>query len=136
MQKNFIQVPVVAGVLIEKEGKFLLVQEKQERVYGLWNFPAGLVDIGESIEEAAVREAFEETGFTVQLNQKIDIFQNTATEPPKHIFVAKITSGEINFPKDEILDVSWFSYEEIIDMKGQLRNTWILEAIEIYKNLK
>lgn len=136
MQKDFIKVPVVAGVLIQVENKFLLVQEKQEKVYGLWNLPAGLVDVGESIEEAAVREAFEETGFIIQLDQKIDIFQNTATEPPKHIFVAKIISGELNFPKDELLDAGWFTHEEVIGMESKLRNTWILEALELYKKLK
>ena len=61
---------VVAGVVVEKDSKYLLVQEKKELVYGLWNLPAGKVDEGETVEEAAVREAKEEVGYKVRLIKK------------------------------------------------------------------
>ena len=60
MSKDLL-VPVVAGCVIQKDGKYLLVQEKQQKVYGLWNLPAGHVDEGETFEEAAIRESQEET---------------------------------------------------------------------------
>ena len=50
-------VGVVAGCLIEKDGRYLLVQEKQARAYGLWNLPAGYVDKGEALEAAGCRNA-------------------------------------------------------------------------------
>lgn len=53
-------VQVVAEVVLQKDDKFLLVQEKQAKAYGKWNLPAGKVDKGESLEQAAVREAREE----------------------------------------------------------------------------
>jgi 8-oxo-dGTP pyrophosphatase MutT (NUDIX family) len=54
-------------MVIEKDGKFLLVQEGHAGAYGLWNWQQGKVEEGETIEEAAVREAKEETGYEVSI---------------------------------------------------------------------
>ncbi len=123
---------VVAGCVIRnEEGKFLLVQEKQPKVYGLWNLPAGHVDKGEYIEHAAVREAKEETGYDVELGDKIDIYHETVESPVRHAFKAKIIGSELIVQPDEILDVKWFSFDEITAMKqdGKLRVDWIYDAI-------
>jgi 8-oxo-dGTP diphosphatase len=123
---------VVAGCIIRREdGKYLLVQEKQPKVYGLWNLPAGHVDKGETIETAAVREAKEETGYDVQLDGKIGIYHETVESPVRHAFTAHIVGGELQVQPDEILDARWFSYEEITQMRqdGKLRVEWIYEAL-------
>lgn len=129
MEKEVIKVPIVAGCLIEKDGKYLLVQEKQPRAYGLWNFPAGRVDVGDTIEQTAIKEAREESGYDIELIRKIDIYQDSATEPPQHAFEARIISGDLKFPQDEILDARWFTFEEIKSMENSLRGSWIIEAI-------
>lgn len=128
MEKN-IKVEVVAGVVLKQDGKYLLVQEKQPKAYGLWNLPAGKVDVGETLEEAAIREAKEEVGYNVKLTNKIGIFQDTATEAVKHAFEAEIVSGELNFPEDEMLDAKWLTYEQVKDLKDKMRSSWILGAI-------
>ena len=74
MEKENIKVEVVAGVVIKKDGKYLLIQEKKPKAYMLWNFPAGKVDVGESIEQAAIREAKEESGYDVELIKEIAVF--------------------------------------------------------------
>jgi len=134
MEREFVTTYIVAGVVIKQDNKYLLVQEKQPKVFGLWNFPAGRVDVGDTIEQTAIKEAREETGYEVELLDKIDIFQESINEPPHHAFVAKIKSGELNYPKDEILDVKWFSLEEIKIMKNKLRGNWILNAINILES--
>jgi len=131
MQKESTRAIVVAGAVIKKDNKYLLVQEKQPKAYGLWNFPAGHVDLGDTIEQTAVKEAKEESGYDVELVGKIDIFQEQATEAVKHAFAARIIGGELNYPADEILDAQWFTYEQILQMKDQLRDPWILGAISI-----
>jgi len=122
---------VVAGVVIKKEDKYLLVQESQEKCYGKWNPPAGKVDEGDSIEKTAVKEAKEESGFDVELVRKIGIYQEKATDAVKHVFEAKIIGGEISFPEDEILDVKWFSIDEVKAMaeKDELREKFIIDVI-------
>ncbi len=123
---------VVAGCVIRNgDGKFLLVQEKQPRVYGLWNLPAGHVDKGESIEHAAIREVKEETGYDVELGDKIGIYHETVESPVRHAFNAKIIGGELKIQLDEILDAKWFSFAEITSMKqaSKLRVDWIYDAM-------
>ena len=123
---------IVAGCIIRSDdGNYLLVQEKQPKVYGLWNLPAGHVDKGESIEVAAVREVKEETGYDVELGDKIGIYHETVESPVRHAFVATIIGGELNVQPDEILDAKWFSFDEITVMKrdGKLRVDWIYDAM-------
>ncbi len=125
---------LVGGVVIKKENKYLLVQEKQEIAYGLWNLPAGKVDEGLSIEETAVKEAKEETGYDVKLVRKIGIYQEKAENAVKHVFEAEIIGGKLNFPEDEILDAQWFTFKEITAMKDKLRNPeYIIPAVEEMK---
>ena len=131
---KYVLAGVAAGAVIKRDGKYLLVQEKKPHVYGLWNLPAGKVDKGNTLEETAIREAKEETGFDVEIISKIGIFQKTAEEAVKHAFEAKIVGGELKFPEDELLDAKWFTFEEIEAMKDKLRNPWVLEAIILAGN--
>jgi len=57
---------VIVGGIIEKEGKYLLVQEAKKKCYEKWNFPAGHLDFNESLEQGAIREIKEETGFDLE----------------------------------------------------------------------
>lgn len=123
-----IKIFVVAGVVIRKDGKYLLVQEKQPKAYKLWNWPAGKVDEGYSIEQTAVKEAKEESGFDVELVRELGIWHEAAERPVAHAFEANIVGGTLAFPEDEILDARWFSFQELQTMKEELRGKWILEA--------
>lgn len=64
---------IVAGGLIEKDGKFLLVKENKKICKGKWNIPAGGVDDNENVIDAAKREIFEETGCTAKIKVVSDI---------------------------------------------------------------
>ncbi len=125
-----ILVPIVAGVVIKKNNKFLLIQEKQPKAYGLWNWPAGRVEQGDTIEQTAIKEAKEECGYDVKLIKKLGIFQDTTNTPPKHAFEATISGGELKIPEDEIMDAKWFTKDEIYQMKDKLRSEWVIGAIE------
>lgn len=122
---------IVAGCVIKQRDKFLLVQEKHPRCYGQWNLPAGRVQEGDSIEETAIKEAKEETGFKVHLIRKLAIFHEKTEKPVQHAFEAKIISGKLEIPKDELLDVKWFTLKEIEEMKDKLRGEWVLRSIKL-----
>ena len=47
---------VIVGGIIEKDGKYLLVQEAKKKCYKKWNFLAGHLDFNESLEQRAIRE--------------------------------------------------------------------------------
>lgn len=123
---------IVCGVVIQKDGKYLLVQEKQPKAYKLWNLPAGRVDEGETLEQAAVREAEEECGLKVELGEHLLTLHKTVETPVLHSFRAKSFTGEVKYPEDEILDAQWFTLEEIESMKDKLRNQeYILGSIRL-----
>jgi len=136
-EKIYTQPFVVVGCLIEKDGKFLLVQEGSvER--GKWNQPAGWLDLKENIIEGAKREAIEETGLDLEITgflgvySSFKILDNKTINSVKLIFAAKPLSDKLNYPKDEIMDAQWFSLDETKQMKDKLRSQQIITVIENY----
>ena len=128
---------IIVGGVIEKDGKFLLVQEAQEKCRGKWNIPAGHLDCNETIFEGAKREVFEECGCKVELSGILQIVNKVKKDTSwlSVIFSTILLEDNIVFDKDEILDVKWFSYEEILNMKEELRDyDWITDAITALVN--
>lgn len=127
----------IVGVVIEKDGKYLLVQEAKESCRGKWNLPAGHLDPNETILAGAKREAKEETGCEVELTGVCQIGSRVLEDGVfvSVIFTSKLLSEEIAFDTSEILDVKWFSYDEIVAMKSEIRNeVLMLGAINNIKN--
>lgn len=110
---------IIVGVVIKKDNKILMVQEAMEEVYGMWNFPMGHVDEGETIFEGAIREAKEETGYDVELTSIISIQNYPNKEAIKIAFNANIISGEIKYDKNETLDVKWIPIEKLEKMSDK-----------------
>ena len=69
----FADPKVAAGVLVEEDGKVLLVRRVNEPGRGLWSFPAGFVDAYEDPARAAERECQEETGLQVEVTSLLDV---------------------------------------------------------------
>lgn len=109
---------VLAGCLVEKDGKLLMVQEAKKKWYGMWNFPSGHVEDNESIRDAAVREVFEETGCKVMLTGVLPIATLELGDVKAVVvrFVANLIEENIKFNEDEILDVKWIEIDEIKNM--------------------
>ena len=122
---------VVAGCLIEKDSKYLLIQEKSPEIAGLWSIPIGKVEKGMKIAETAIKEVKEETGFDVELKRKIGVYHKDDDMSVKHIFEAKIIGGELNIPEDEIQNARWYDYHEIECLKelGKLRSNSVIVGI-------
>jgi 8-oxo-dGTP pyrophosphatase MutT (NUDIX family) len=125
----------VAGVVLrDEEGRYLLVQEKQPGAYGLWNLPAGWVDEGESLVQAALREAREETGLEVELVGDEPI--NVADYPEKgrtlNAFLGRVVSGALKFQEEELLDARWLSLEKIKELESadKIRDPWVIKSIQ------
>ena len=130
---------IIVGGIIEKNGKVLLVQEKQKKCYGKWNIPAGHLDYNESIEEGAIREIKEETGCDVKLTGVANI-SNRILENDLFvgiIFTTKLLKEDIKIDPEEILDVKWFDIEDILNnLDDELRNIEFIKKpiINMMKN--
>ena len=105
---------IVAGGLIEKDGKFLLVKENKKICKGKWNIPAGGVDDNENVIDAAKREIFEETGCTAKINGILEIINQNLENVDLLLFIfdAELVKENIQSDVEEISDIGWFSYEE------------------------
>lgn len=124
-------------MIIEKNGKVLMVQEAKKKCYGKWNFPAGHLEEGETIYDGAIREIFEETGCKVKLTKVLPII-NTRLENENVIlinFLAEIIDENINFNKEEILDVKWIDKKDLGNMTSEdLRDEKLIKrTLEILK---
>ena len=123
---------VIVGGIIEKEGKYLLVQEAKKKCYEKWNFPAGHLDFNESLEQGAIREIKEETGCDVKLDG-VCYVANRILEDDLFVMIvfnAKLINENIEFDKEEILDVKCFDYDEIVNkMESMLRGNYVRTAV-------
>lgn len=135
---------VVAGVLVVKDGKVLMVQESQSEYLGKWNLPMGKLEEDESIIACAEREGNEETGFLFKPLYLVGIYQQYSSSDNYEkgnkigfMFLSEIIEGELSHT-DEIMEVGWFSFPEIegLNQKGLLRFPFILQVIQDFKNGK
>lgn len=74
-------IPTV-DIIIEVKGGIVLIERKNPP-HG-WALPGGFVDYGESLEDAARREAFEETGLEVQLKEQFHTYSDPKRDPRQH----------------------------------------------------
>ena len=129
------------GVLLTRDDYLLLVKRKYNPDAGFWSIPGGHLDLGEKVEVAAVREAFEETGFKVKVSRLAGIIDKIRYDDKGEIeyhyvlinyFVEQI-EGDTNQPPkaaDDALDARFVPFE-------QLKNYKLAESlIELLKQLK
>ncbi|MFA5130792.1 MAG: NUDIX hydrolase [Patescibacteria group bacterium] len=131
MKKNLTK---VAFVYLQKDNKILLLQEGGRLSMGLWCFPGGHVDPGETFEQAAIREVQEESGYQVTVGKIIhrSLVANTEYKGSKGdtdevellIFEGNIIGGELRID-NQALDIKWLSPEEALALPlrwGLLKN--------------
>ncbi|MDX1686881.1 MAG: NUDIX domain-containing protein [Candidatus Promineifilaceae bacterium] len=100
----FTDPKVGVGVLVVKEGKVLLVRRTMRPERGKWSIPAGFLDRGEDPEVVAVREAREETGLRVEIDDLVDVYYNPPSpEGGASVFIlyrARLLGGELEAGDD------------------------------------
>ncbi len=98
---------LVAGAIFEMDGEIVLVQRDIEPGYGMWTFPGGFVERGETAEAAAEREVLEECGLEIEAGGIIGLYSYEGEIPAIAVFQAQVISGDAK-PLDETMDVRGF----------------------------
>ncbi len=114
--RPFFQDPkVAAAVLVESEGKALLVKRANVPERGKWTLPAGFVDAGEDPQEAAKRECYEETGLEIHIQSLLDVLYGREHERGADIVIlyrGSVESGSLKAGHDA-MDVAFYGPEEL-----------------------
>jgi ADP-ribose pyrophosphatase YjhB (NUDIX family) len=121
MKRLYPDKPVVGiGAVIIKEGKIALIKRGNEPSRGKWTIPGGLVELGESLEQAVVRETKEETGLDVYNPSLIDVVSNVDLDEKGKVkyhyviidYLVHVKAGTAEASSDAV-ELHWVPFDEV-----------------------
>jgi mutator protein MutT len=124
MKREFPEGPVAAvGCVAFRRDSILLIRRGHEPFKGYWSIPGGAVELGETAEEALVRETMEESGVEVEPVQVLGVFDNIVRRADRvwfHYmivdFLAVPTAGEPK-PGDGEMEARWVPLVELSSLE-------------------
>jgi 8-oxo-dGTP diphosphatase len=127
--------PVVGvGAIILREGKLLLEKRLNEPARGKWTIPGGVVELGETLEEAVVRETLEETGLVVESPRLLDVVSEVNRDEAGGVryhyvivdFAVAIERGE-PLAASDAGELRWVPLDEVegFDLTGSFRRFFV-----------
>ena len=123
MRREYPSQPIVGiGAIIVQNGEILLAKRGSEPGKGKWSVPGGLVELGEKLEKAVVREVKEETNLDVEVVHLIDAVNNIVRDSDGRLhfhfvvldYLVKLKGGTLQSSSD-ILDTKWVNLENADD---------------------
>lgn len=99
---------------------FILIKRKNDPYKDCWALPGGFVEYGESVENAAIREAKEETSIDVELKQLVNVYSEPNRDPRGHtVTVAYTATGDLSARKadSDAKNIDIFSCEQLDKIK-------------------
>lgn len=110
---HYLDPKVAVGTIIhDGDGKIVLVRRAIEPGFGLWVFPGGYVDRGETPQSAALREAREECGLDVRLDALVNVYAYAGRIPIIIVYAASALGGTL-CTDDECSEAALFSEREV-----------------------
>ncbi|OQD59477.1 ADP-ribose pyrophosphatase [Methanobrevibacter arboriphilus JCM 13429 = DSM 1125] len=124
-------------IRITKNKEFVLIKRKNEPFKDHWAIPGGFVDYGELVENAALREAKEETGIDVKIKKLFGVYSDPKRDPRGHtITIVYIANGNFSKMKadSDALDAQIISFNDIEDINLAFDHKKIL--CDVFNGLK
>jgi len=119
-KRQYPSAPLIGvGAVAIKDGKMLLIKRAFDPGKGKWSIPGGLVEVGERLSDACVREMEEETGVKIQVLELINAYDMIVPDEEGKIkyhyvlidFLAKPVGG-VEKTSVEVLEMKWATYDE------------------------
>ena len=124
MKREYPECPFVGvGAVIVQDGRVLLIRRGQPPLLGEWSLPGGVLECGETLREAAAREAREETGLIVEAGKLLGVYERITRSDDRRVryhyvlidFLCPPAGGELKAGSDAA-DVRWFTPEQLDDL--------------------
>jgi 8-oxo-dGTP diphosphatase len=121
MKREFPEVPLVGvGAVIIADARLVLVKRAHPPLQAEWSIPGGVLEVGELVCEAAVREAREETGLTVEPGELLGVYDRIVRNADERVqyhyvlidFLCRRVAGDLAAASDAA-EVRWFGQEEL-----------------------
>ncbi len=116
----------VAGVVVRDDGRVLAIRRADN---GTWEPPGGVLELNERTEEGAVREVFEETGLTVEVERLTGVYKNMTRGVVALVFRCRPLSG-VERTSDESVAVEWLTKEEVSARMAEVFAVRVLDALD------
>lgn len=123
MKREYPEQPLVGvGAIIIEQDRVLLVKRGHPPLLGEWSIPGGVLEVGETLREAAIREALEETGLTVETADLLGVYDRILRDADERTlyhyvlidFLCCRVAGEPQASGDAE-EVGWFTYPEAVE---------------------
>jgi 8-oxo-dGTP diphosphatase len=124
MQREFPEVPLIGvGAIIIEDARVVLVKRAHPPLQAEWSIPGGVLEVGELVGEAAVREAREETGLTVEPGELLGVYDRVLRDAGGRVqyhyvlidFLCRRVAGDLVAASDAA-EVRWFWREELVGL--------------------
>ena len=121
MQREFPEHPLIGvGAIIIEAGRVVLVKRAHPPIQGQWSIPGGVLEIGETVRQAALREAREETGLIVEPGELLGVYDRILRDPEHRVqyhyvlidFLCRRVAGQLQAASDAA-EVRWFRREDL-----------------------
>src|ERR1700728_668747 len=125
MQREYREQPLVGvGAIVIENSRVVLVKRAHPPLQNQWSIPGGVLEVGELVREAAVREAREETGLIVEPGDLLGVYDRILRNAEKRVqyhyvlidFLCRRVGGELA-AADDAAEVRWFTREELPALK-------------------
>ncbi|MCW2999428.1 MAG: hypothetical protein JWN65_2977 [Solirubrobacterales bacterium] len=103
--------PVACAIPRDADGRIILLRRGTHPGHGLWTFPGGFVDLGESVEQAAVREAQEELRIAITIDGLLGVYSRAEERVVLIVFTAQ--TSEQPQTTEEAMEVGAFAPDEL-----------------------
>ncbi|MGA9474392.1 MAG: NUDIX hydrolase [Terriglobales bacterium] len=121
MSREYPDKPFVGvGAVIVQENRVLLIRRGQAPLLGEWSLPGGVLECGENLRDATIREAGEETGLVVEVGEMLGVYERIIRSEDARVryhyvlidFLCRPVAGALKAGSDAA-EARWYSREDL-----------------------